>query len=323
MAGLTVKVGFIGAGGIADVHLKNLREHEAVELTALCDVSQEVVERKAAQYGARAYTNADDMLAAERLDALFVCVPPFAHGDIEEKAAAKGIHLFVEKPLGLDMETVRRKADLIRQAGILAGSGYCLRYLDTVNIAKDYLKNKEIAMVRAYYITSFVKTPWWRDWKLSGGQLVEQSTHTVDLVRYLAGDIRKLYAQMDLRVMRDISDLNIPDVGTVSLEFTSGALGHVDTSFTQHDHRTGLEILGRDFRLIFDGFQLSIVEKDRTTTYTSKTDFYKEQDHAFIEAIIKQDQSLILSPYEDALKTLEVTLLANESARTGSPVYME
>ncbi|KIL40573.1 oxidoreductase [Gordoniibacillus kamchatkensis] len=319
---MTIRIGFVGVGGIASVHLKNLSQNENVKLAALCDIAEETVRRKAGEYGANAYTNADEMLEREQLDALFLCVPPFAHGDLEEKAADRGLHLFVEKPLGLDMDTVRRKAEAIRKAGIVNGSGYCLRYLDTVAKAKQYLQDKEIAMVRAHYITSFVQTPWWRDAAKSGGQLVEQSTHTVDLVRYLAGDVTKLYAGMELRVMQDIPGVNIPDVGTVSLTFASGAIGHVDTSFTQHDHRSGVEILGRDFRVVIDGTQLSIVERDKTVTYTSKVDFYREQDNAFVEALKSGRPELILSPYEDAMKTLEVTLAANDSARTGLPVTL-
>lgn len=319
---MPIKIGFVGAGGIADVHLKNLSQHEQVQLVSLCDISENTVRKKAELYGAKAYTDADRMIEQEELDALFLCVPPFAHGELEEKAATKGIHLFVEKPLGLNMEFVRNKAEAIRKAGIMSSSGYCLRYLDTVAKAKQYLQHKEIAMVRAHYITSFVQTPWWREADKSGGQLVEQSTHTLDLVRYLAGDVKKLYANMELRVMKDIPGLNIPDVGSVNLIFTSGAIGHLDTSFTQHDHRTGIEILGRDFRLAIDGVKLSIVEKDHTITFPSKMDFYKEQDFAFVEALLNDKPELILSPYHDAMKTLEVTLAANESALRGVPVTL-
>lgn len=76
------------------------------------------------------------MLEKESVDALFLCVPPFAHGDIEEKAAQKGIHLMVEKPLGLDVDTARYKLKVIQESGILCASGYCLRYLDTVKKSK-------------------------------------------------------------------------------------------------------------------------------------------------------------------------------------------
>ncbi len=319
---MKVRVGFIGAGGIAGVHMKNIFGNEQAELVAVCDIVEENARKNAQAYNAVPYTNVDEMLEKEKLDAVFICVPPFAHGDYEEKAAAKGIHLFVEKPLGLDMNTVRNKARVIEESGVMAGTGYCLRYLDTVAKAKEYLRDKEIAMVRAYYLTSFVQTPWWRDMAKSGGQLVEQTTHTVDLVRYLAGNINKVYATMDLRVMNDIPGVNIPDVGCVNVVFDSGAIGHIDTTFIQPDHRSGVELLGRDFRVWIDGTSLTITDKEKTVTYRSHVDFYKEQDDAFIQAVASGDRARILAPYEEGMRTLEVTLAANESAKTGVPVTL-
>lgn len=319
---MKVKVGFVGVGGIAQVHLKNLNDNDYVELVAVCDIAEENAKRSAQQYGTASYTDYNEMLEEEMIDALFVCVPPFAHGDIEEKAVARGIHLFVEKPLGLDMDNVRKKANVIKESGVITSTGYCLRYLDTVQKAKRYLEDKHIAMVRAYYLTTFVTIHWWRDMSKSGGQLVEQTTHTVDLVRYLAGNVKKLYANMDLRVMKDISGINIPDVGCVSVVLDSGAIGHIDTTFTQMDHRSGVEILGRDFRIWIDGTTLTITEKDKTCTYNSNVDFYKVQDDAFISAIVTGSANDILAPYEEGLKTLEVTLAANESAEKGIPIEL-
>lgn len=319
---MTIRVGLVGAGGIAGNHLQNLSENNHVNISAICDIVPENAEKQALRYGAAAYTDFDAMLQQEKLDALFVCVPPFAHGQIEEKAADRGIHLFVEKPVGLDMKTVRSKAEAIRRAGIIAGSGYCLRYLDTVAVAKTFLENRKIAMVRAHYLTAFVQTPWWIDMAKSGGQLVEQATHTVDLVRFLAGEVNKVYADMALLVMDDVPGIGIPDVGSVNLVFESGAIGHIDTCMIQPDHRTGVEILGRDFRVALNGASLTIVDNGETANYENAADVYKKQDDAFIEAIRSGRRELILAPYEEALKTLEITLAANDSSRSGMPVSL-
>lgn len=256
------------------------------------------------------------------MDALFICVPPFAHSDMEEKAARLGIHLMVEKPVGLDMETVQKKYEVIKKSGVICATGYCLRYLDTVQKAKEYLQGKEIAMVRGHYLTSFVQTPWYREMAKSGGQLVEQSTHTVDLMRYLGGEITNVHANMGLQVTTDIPKIDIPDVTSVNFSFGNGAVGHLDSSFTQPDHRMGVELLGRDFRVVIDGVNLTIVDKDSSVTYKSKVDFYEEQDKAFISAILTNNEDLLLSSYENGLKTLAVTLGANESEQVGQPIQL-
>jgi predicted dehydrogenase len=317
-----VKVGFVGVGGIAGVHLENVSKNIHAEIVAVCDIAEESAKKKGLQYNASAYTDIDEMLEKETLDAVFVCVPPFAHGDIEEKIVKRGIHLLVEKPLGLDIETVQKKAKIIKDSGVICGVGYCLRYLDTVAKAKEYLKDKSIAMVRGHYITSFVPTPWYREMNKSGGQLVEQSTHTLDLMRYLAGEIDNVYTNMSLQVLSDIPNMEIPDVTSVNVTFESGAVGHLDSSMIQFDHRSGVEILGRDFRILIDGVDLSIVEKDSTITYKSKVDFYQEQDRVFIEAVMKADPGLLLSNYEDGAKTLAVTLASNKSSEMGLPIKL-
>ncbi|PLS09652.1 Gfo/Idh/MocA family protein [Neobacillus cucumis] len=317
-----VKVGFVGVGGIAGVHLENVKKCDHAEIVAVCDIVEESAKKKGLEFNAAVYTDLDEMLENEALDAVFVCVPPFAHGEIEEKIVKRGIHLLVEKPLGLDLETVQKKAKVIKESGVICGVGYCLRYLDTVAKAKDYLKDKTIAMVRGHYITSFVPTPWYREINKSGGQLVEQSTHTLDLMRYLAGDIEQVYANMRLQVLSDIPNMDIPDVTSVNVIFESGAVGHLDSSIIQFDHRSGIEILGKDFRVVIDGTNLTIAEKDSSNTYQSKVDFYLEQDRRFIEAVLKGDAALLLSSYEDGVKTLAATLAANKSNEVGLPINL-
>lgn len=319
---MTTRIGFIGVGGIAQVHLKNLQLSETAELVAVCDVNAEASNRAVEKFGGVAYTDFNQMISNELLDALFVCVPPFAHGDIEEKAAARSVHLFIEKPLGLDMDRVREKARIIAESGIITGTGYCLRYLDIVQEAKTYLQDRTIAMINGYYLTRFVTTPWWRVMAKSGGQLVEQTTHTVDLMRYFAGDVKSVYANMSLHLSQDIEGLDIYDVGSINLSFTSGVVGHVATTFIQPDHRSGVEILGRDFRVHIDGSTLTIIDHEKTITKKTKHDFYKEQDLAFLDAIRTGDRSKILAPYEEGMKTLAVTLAANESAATASPIVL-
>lgn len=316
-----IRIGIVGAGIIAAEHMKRIQKNEHAELAAVCDVASGACESAARKYGAAAYTSYDEMLKQEKLDALFLCVPPFAHGDMEEKAAERGIHLLVEKPLGLDMEEVRKKAEALERSGIIAGSGYCLRYMESVQRAKRYLQGKEIAMVRAYRFGSLPPNPWWVDHAKSGGQLVEQTTHNLDLMLYLAGDVRRISADMALLLSGDIPGITTPDAASVNLVFDSGALGHIDTGFfPQPDSRASLEIMGRDFRLTLEGGDLTIMESEQTTIFRGKGDFYQSQDDAFIQAVKTGDRSLILAPYAEALRTLEVTLAANESAKTGQPV---
>ncbi|WP_152658421.1 Gfo/Idh/MocA family protein [Oceanobacillus sp. CFH 90083] len=315
-----LKAGFIGIGGVAATHLKILGKHKSVDIVAVCDIVKVNAVNTAEEINAKAYTDADEMLEKETLDVVFLCVPPFAHKDLEQKIVEKGIHLMVEKPVGLNMEEVYAKQLAIQKSGVICATGYCLRYLDTVQKAKEYLIDKEIAMVRGYYLSSFVETSWYRMMSKSGGQLVEQATHIMDLIRYLNGDFKTIYANMALKVSDDIKNIDIPDVTSVSFTFENGAVGHLDCSFTQNDHRMGVELLGNKFRVMIDGTNLTILEDNNVMTYSSEVDFYEEQDNAFIEAILTGKTETILSDYTNGLKTLETTLAANESQKTGNVI---
>ena len=76
---MTVKIGFVGTGGIANHHMRNLAEIPEAEMVAFCDIAEEKALGAATTYGGKAYTNYADMYAEEALDAVYICVPPFAH----------------------------------------------------------------------------------------------------------------------------------------------------------------------------------------------------------------------------------------------------
>ncbi|MEM0011140.1 MAG: Gfo/Idh/MocA family oxidoreductase, partial [Candidatus Bathyarchaeia archaeon] len=180
---MKVKVGFLGCGGIAHAHMERLAKMDDVEMVAFCDVVKERAEGSAQRYGGRAYTDHHSMLENEELQALFVALPPFAHTDGEIIAAEKGIHLFIEKPIALTLEKAKEIDSAIKKNGVIASVGYHFRYMDTVEEAKQFVEGKTIGMVLGYWIGGFPGVYWWRKMDMSGGQIVEQTTHIFDLAR--------------------------------------------------------------------------------------------------------------------------------------------
>lgn len=317
-----VRIGFIGAGGMAEAHMKSLQKLEHAELTAVFDINGERAQQIAAAYGAEAYASEQQLLDSGNIDALFVCTPPFARDSIEEAAAARGIHLLSEKPVALDIATARRISKSIDESGIINSSGYCLRYLETVQQAKAYLADKQINMVLAHRIGGLPPMKWFAQQDKSGGQMVEQSTHQVDLVRYLAGEfdqVQSIYAQ---RSIRDIDpDATIPDVGVVSFTLRSGAIGSFVNSCVSHHYGRGdVEIYGPNYYLAINGHTLTIRDENQNLTETCETDFYLEQNRAFVEAVRTGRQELVRGSYAEAVMTLAATLSFNESAEKKSGV---
>lgn len=322
-----VRVGFIGVGGIAELHLSTFQQIEAATITAIYDINEARSHEVAERFGASSYPSVDALLDSGEVDALVVCSPPFARGNIEEEAARRGIHLLAEKPVSLLMEEARNKVAAIASAGIINSSGYCLRYLDTVQHAKTYLAGKKIGFVKAYRLGGLHDVAWWRQMDKSGGQLVEQSTHQVDLIRYVAGEeftsVNATYAQRHILDLHPEATIN--DVGTVNFTLQSGAVGNMISScIAAIKPNCDVEIYGIDFYvgLLNNGFELRIIDAGQDTTTHSSIDCYLEQNKAFIAAIQAGDQSLVQGSYAEAVATLAMTLAANQSAEQGQQVNL-
>ena len=116
---MRVRLGFIGLGRIAQAHISALLRSKSAEIVSVYDIDSTRAREVARTINAKAFDHAGDVIDPNRIDALFVCSPPFARNDVEEVAARNGIHLFVEKPLGLDLAAVKRKAGVIKEAGII------------------------------------------------------------------------------------------------------------------------------------------------------------------------------------------------------------
>ena len=346
---MPVRIGFAGTGGIAASHLSNLLRIPEAEVVALYDVDRERCEvairringqqDQAARPGgpeprklqAKVYTDYRTMLAEAGLHAVYVCVPPFAHGDLELRAIDADLHLFVEKPVALSLDLARQVAAAIQQKNLVSSSGYQMRYAETTDRARELIDKKPIGLALGFYLGALPGTPWWRVQAQSGGQLVEQATHTVDLMRYLVGDVARVYAAGATRLMKDTPNLDIFDVAVTTLHFESGAIGTIaNTAALGGGSATGapngVHLILQDQRIEVWGNSLKV-----TTGSTSKSPGRTEelrptssgmllQDQAFVEAVARKDPARVRSPYIDAARTLAVTLAAEESARTNKPI---
>lgn len=315
---MTVRIGFIGAGGNAKAHLNALQKLNHVTITAVHDIDKERADEFATSCGAHFMNSMDEVLNPELIDAVFISTPPFARGEADVVAASRGIHVFCEKPIGLDVVTVRRKEKEIREAGIITSSGYSLRSLSTVQQAKQYLAGKQLDMIVAARHTSSHPAKWWRQLDLSGGNFVEASTHLVDMVRYIAGEFREVNANFAQRSMKRIDpEATIHDVGVLHFALKSGCIGVMSDSCNVKLHpRADIEIYGHNFfvQLSNNGKSLRIIDEEKDLSDHSEQDVMYEQDRRFIEGIVTGDQGKVLCSYSDALESLLVTLAASRSS---------
>lgn len=314
-----MRVGFIGAGGIAHRHLDVLSRFADVEVVALADPDLARAEAAAAPGGARAYAGAEAMLDAERLDAVWICTPPFAHGGAERAAITRGVPLLVEKPLAVDLEQAEAIGAEAAAAGIVTAVGYHWRYMDTVERARETLSQRPARLLTGYWLDSTPPVAWWGREAQSGGQVNEQATHIFDLARWLAGEVEEVYAAAARTRRAAHPDLDIDDVATATLKFRSGAVGTISsTCLLGWGHRIGLDLFGDDLVVEIGQGELGVYGALGTTEMHAGMDPVEAQDRAFLNAAAGGGNR-IRCTYADALETQRLTAAVRRSARSGRP----
>jgi predicted dehydrogenase len=322
---MTLKTGFIGTGGISTKHLDAMSKmKDKVEITALCDVSENAVNARVQQYGGKAYTDYRKILDNEELNAVFICVPPAFHADMEILAAQKGLHILVEKPVNLYLEDAIKANEAIKKAGVVTCVGYMAGYGNVDQAIKRFLSDKTIGMVASERWGGVPgdENHWWRVMDKSGGMLHEMATHQLNSIRYFVGDVVEVYKKDALRVNTDMPNHTVPDSEIVTMLFKSGAIGYITTncSLINGGGSGRMDIiLEGHIRLQIGGDSVKVMPQDATTIEIEDKPTM-DLDQAFIEAILTGDKSLVKTDYEDGLKTTAITLAANESARINKPV---
>lgn len=318
-----VRLGFIGAGGIAQRHLGVLATMTDVTVAAVADPDSARAGAVAARTGAVAYSSHAAMLEAETLDAIFICVPPFAHGEVERACLAKGLPFLVEKPLSLDLEMAEEIAAAVERAGLITAVGYHWRYLDTVDEARAHLADNPAHLMQGFWIDQTPPPDWWWREDRGGGQIVEQATHLIDAARFLAGDVTEVFGMASRRDRPDFATLTVPTATAATLRFASGAIASLSaTCLLRWNHRVGLHVFSDAMAIEISDHDLMVDVGQGRPTRPASGDPVWRQDRDFIEAVMGRENR-IRCPYGEALETHRVALAISRSARDGALVGLE
>jgi predicted dehydrogenase len=317
---MTVELAFIGTGGIAEwQHFENVEANEDCEVVAVCDIDEDAVAEAGDRFDAETFTDHHDLYEEADFDAVFVCLPPFAHEDQEILAAENGIDLFVEKPLALSNEKAEEILEAIEANGVIAQVGYNWRYSPGVEYAREVLEGREVGYAEGYWWGGVAggEDHWWRHKERSGGQTVEQATHVFDTARYLLGDTDEVMAAGSHRI-EDLVDFS--DSTSATIRHGNGAVSHVSTSCAAEEGKVGLEVVADGATLDITQDAVSgVVDGEEVEEEFDANPYARELD-AFLEAVESGDDSAVRAPYRDAVESLALTLGVNESIESGESV---
>ena len=303
-----------------------------MEIVATCDVLKDRADEAAAKYGGNAYADFVEMYDKEKPDAIVICTPPFAHGDIEAEAAKRGIHFFVEKPVAISMDMAKGVLDASRDAGIITQVGYMFRLAEPLRHVRDMLADRAIAMVQEhYYMPGLPNKGWWTKMELGGGQLVEQATHLLDLGRFLAGDVKSVIGSTSqvrswdppagydegTGLVAYKEGFEIPDTTALIMQFESGAMGTLScTLIPQVAWDNGFKVVAEDCMVTIDSANASWVNEDGEGSMDAPSDWADAVLVDFVNAV--QTGGKCEVPYEEGVKSLAISLAGYLSAERGS-----
>ena len=320
---MTVRIGFVGTGGIANHHLRTLAQLDEAELVAFCDVVEEKALAAASEYGGRAYGHYEPLYDSETLDAVYICLPPFAHAQPELAAIERGLPIFVEKPVSTSLEQARAVQAAIRGQNLISAVGYHWRCMDTTAQAIECLGDEPVGFALGAWTGGMPGVPWWRVLAESGGQIVEQTTHIFDLARYLLGEVESVHAMARTGLMDDVPNYDVHDATVTNLRFHSGAVASITSAcMLSAGGHVGLDLYQKNQVLRLASGALTIDRPSGQEVVEQGNNPTQAEDRAFLQAVQTGDPTGIRCDYAEAVKTLAVTLAATQSAVEGRVVSL-
>ena len=329
-----VKLGFIGCGGIVETHLNHgLKDFPDVEFVGWCDLNPKVAELRQRQVGwrGRVFTEAERMLDETRPDAVFLMLPPFAHGPHEDLILERDLPFFIEKPVALDLQTAQRVAQEVNESDLITAVGYMNRYRDSTLRVRELLNRTTPVLMHGGWVLGGPKEyegiwKWWVQKELSGGQFLEMTTHTIDLARFLFGEVSTVYA-VAVNDRKERPDFfTIEDAMMVQLTFENGAAANLyNSACTPVGESIGLTLWGTELRADFQGWDHHVkilLAGGEVEEIAGGENIFAREDRAFIDSVKAGENRGILATYEDGLRATEIAVAATTSLETGEAIVL-
>ena len=336
-----VKFAIVGSGSIASLHAQVILSMPDAALSAIYGRSLDKVQNLAAQYHCDGYTDYQEMLKRTDIDAVTICTPSGMHADLGIQAALAGKHVFIEKPIDINLEKADALIKTCQNQGVKLGIILQRRYSEGVTALKKLLEQGKLGKLifggcyiklyrdQAYYDSA----PWRGTWKLDGGGvLMNQGVHYIDMLQYLAGPIVEISGECG--TLGHIG-LEVEDTASASIKFQSGALGVIEgTTCAYPGLVSRVDIYGTEGSAVIENDVLTFVELKSGYQYKVESNtenagvsspgidlLCHQRQFQEIVTAIKTDMEPPINGLEGR-KALEVILAIYKSAFTGSRVIL-
>lgn len=217
------------------------------ELTALCDIKADVIDRCRAEAGyLLCSTDYRDLAASDRVDSVITFTPNETHRDIAVAMLRGGKHVFIEKPMGITLDQGREILGAEREAGRYVAVDLEMRLSGLGPTVKEIIDSGELGRIvqvdHDHYRGGWLHTTpsgVYRTKKRTSGLFKMEGIHHIDLARYWIGEIDAVQC---FRAPNVLPHYEIPDNVTAIFWFRSGAMGRYTSSHTRCAHSLGKDV---------------------------------------------------------------------------------
>jgi len=264
-----LRFGLVGCGVIGPIHAEAIATLPDAVLAAAADLVPERVQKLTEQYGGTPYTDLARMLKHERLDVVIVCTPSGLHGEHACQIMRAGRHVIVEKPMEITREAMDEMLRVQQETGVKlavisqhrfdAASQQVRQLVDEQAFGRLVLGNALVPWWRsqAYYDSGAWRGTWEMD---GGGVLMNQAIHSIDLLQWLMGPVKSIFAYTDTLAHR----METEDVAVAVLRFANGALGTIAaTTGAYPGVTTRIEVFGDKGSAIIENDALALLRLAR------------------------------------------------------------
>jgi predicted dehydrogenase len=252
----------IGAGNISDTHARAASGIPGVTVAAVYAPTAEHAVRLAARHGAAVYDTIEGLLAHRPLDLVAIGSPSGLHAEHGIAAARQGLHVLVEKPIDISTARADRLIAEAARAAVTLGVMFQDRLKPDVQRLKALVESGRLgtpilstASVKWYRPPEYYRGSRWRGTREfdGGGALMNQGVHTVDLLLWLFGPVRRVFG----RTSTKLHAIEVEDTAVAVLEFTNGALGTLEATTSAYPgYSRRIELTGTGGTLVLEGDRL-------------------------------------------------------------------
>jgi predicted dehydrogenase len=308
------------------VHLDAYAGIPDVEVVGVADARIEAAVAGAEMVGARPYASYEDLVAAEDVEVVDVCLPTAFHRDLAIRAAREGRHVILEKPIARTIENAQQILDAFSGDGSRLFVGHVVRFFPEYVGIKQKIDAGDLGTIGV--VRTSRRSPlllgwndWYADWRVSGGVLLDLVIHDFDYLRWTLGEVERVYARGMLG-----HEYNRLDYVLVTLRFESGAIAHIEGHWGYPGpFNYSIEVAGSDALLTANSTEPASLQliggapDEVPDLVAEKSPYEKELEH-FIHCIATGEEPIVQP--QDACEALRIGLAATESVLTGEPVTL-